>query len=745
MADDVLSMLFKLDADPHAAAEALEGFQGKVEGIVGSLTNSFNGLGGVITRSLGGISPLAMVAAVGIAALAGGMIELAKRSAEAGAKIYELHEITGLSAEALSGMSAYAKLTGESLDSLGMAMGRMGKSIAMGLQNPTSLAGQQLTKLMGSSQALTQLGLKPMDDQIQTILNRIFALTDVGQRNLALQAMLGRGWMSNVETLKLLAEQGFAPAIARAKELGLFFDQQGAQQAKAFIVEIKTMQAEVNSLSLVLGKELIPALMRVAEGWLAITERFRAEGFLSEIAEWGHGIFTYLIHPLNLAQEAMLRLTGNIQAANRVALADAKMQMEQEDQWAKALNKVHDQVAAITEEIDKQTKNVLPVNAKAIKEVTDRLKEMLEAQRENLAVLQEEDKPFQAEQRHYDAQVRMIEKTFELQKKEVKGKKDAAAQIAKFRKEADDAEDIAAQIHGINVLAIQKKINDEKIKEEERVAKEWEHIRAEQFKVDRTVEEERLKDLKHWDDEAIKEFKRKVAEMKKAHEELRKEEMTHLKLQKQQADIGMQIFDQLANTVKGYAGIYLKAMEQIAVAVINEMLIEQEAAISKTLNDAMKTESEERSITAIAIKHAMKDYALAAENFAAQDYVAGAGYTAAAVMWAAVAAAPIAMAAYSAASAMGGGSRGAGGGSGSYGGPGGGSGYGTGVGVPRMATGAVAPTGGASGGLRVIVVGDARGGQVIASILNDHVRNNGGLLYSSHTARPAPAVRSGGG
>jgi hypothetical protein len=51
-------------------------------------------------------------------------------------------------------------------------------------------------------------GMIPLDDAMQKVMARIFAMNDVGARNLALQSLLGRGWQTNVETLKMLAEQG---------------------------------------------------------------------------------------------------------------------------------------------------------------------------------------------------------------------------------------------------------------------------------------------------------------------------------------------------------------------------------------------------------------------------------------------------------------------------------------------------------------------------------------------------------
>jgi hypothetical protein len=116
-----------------------------------------------------------------------------------------------------------------------------------------------------------------MDERLQTVLHHIFALNDVGERNTALQGLMGRGWQQNVETLKLLAEQGYGPAIEQAKKFGLYYDAKSAADAHNFTVAMNSMKAEFEGLELEVGQKLMPT-MRTFIDALVWTKGFFAGG-----------------------------------------------------------------------------------------------------------------------------------------------------------------------------------------------------------------------------------------------------------------------------------------------------------------------------------------------------------------------------------------------------------------------------------------------------------------------------------
>lgn len=227
-----------------------------VLGGVGEAANeAFSSIGhiggalGILTAGVGGAT-----------ALGGAMFALAAHASEVGAKIFEASEKTGIGADKMSGLMALAKETGGDFESLSSSIAKAGVNLEKGIIDPGSKAGKVLAQVMGSARNLSDLGLKPVADRIQIVLAKIFAMNDPLQRNIALSTLMGKGWQSDVSALKLLAEQGYGPAIEQAKKFGIFFDNDAASKAKQFTVEMASLQSELSGVGLAMGQKLIPYL-----------------------------------------------------------------------------------------------------------------------------------------------------------------------------------------------------------------------------------------------------------------------------------------------------------------------------------------------------------------------------------------------------------------------------------------------------------------------------------------------------
>lgn len=253
---NVLGLLFTIDADPDKAISAVQKFENSIANTFGISKTKFQGFADGAVHVAEGL----MVAGGAAAGVAGMMFELASKAAEMGNAIYEASEKTGMSAEHLSGLMAISKETGENFDLLTMALARAGRSLSLAIAEPGAMTSKVLAEVMGGAQNLANLGLKPMDERIQIVLGRIFAMNDVGERNLALSSLLGRGWMTNINALQMLAEQGYGPAIEQAKKLGIFTDKQHADQGHQFTIEINTLKTTLQGVTLVLGQQLIPTI-----------------------------------------------------------------------------------------------------------------------------------------------------------------------------------------------------------------------------------------------------------------------------------------------------------------------------------------------------------------------------------------------------------------------------------------------------------------------------------------------------
>ena len=223
--------------------------------------------GGEVAKHLSALGPgFAMIGGIGVGATVGlgaGFFALAEHAAEAGAMIYDASEKTGIGAAEMSGLAAISKETGGNFQNLSTSLARMGANLTNALIDPSTIGARELKSLLGGTQQLTKFGLLPMGERLEIVAQKAFALHDVGQRNAILQALLGRGWQENVDTLKSLAEQGYGPAIAQAKKFGLFFDDHGAEQAKKFTIQWADLKAQLGGLALSLGQTVVPAFEKL--------------------------------------------------------------------------------------------------------------------------------------------------------------------------------------------------------------------------------------------------------------------------------------------------------------------------------------------------------------------------------------------------------------------------------------------------------------------------------------------------
>ncbi len=274
----VLGVLFEVGADPSKAIGALSSFRGQAGSALKEIEEQMLS---TMTKSIGITKEFAVSMAVGTGAVIGlsvAMFELAHKASEVGAKIYETSEKTGFSAEALSGVNAVTKMTGESFDGLSMALSRASINLTKGIQDPAHGVGLKFAEMMGSAKNLAELGLKPADERLQILLHHIFAIKDAGKRNIELNALMGRGWMQNAATLKYLAEEGFGPAIEQAKKFGIFFTQGSGAKAKQFEIEWATVQARMSALAMVIGQDLIPKVSAFIMEWDVWMEFLQQKG-----------------------------------------------------------------------------------------------------------------------------------------------------------------------------------------------------------------------------------------------------------------------------------------------------------------------------------------------------------------------------------------------------------------------------------------------------------------------------------
>jgi hypothetical protein len=296
-----LNLLMEMTLDSEKAQEGIESFRGVIEGAVSALQGNFSSLTSTMEGTAGVLGGIG--AAAGVVGAA--MFELANHAAEVGTRIYEASERTGIAADKLSGLMAITTQTGGSFEGLSMALSRAGVNLEKTIEHAGKL-NPLLYELMGGAQGAAELGLKPMDERLQEVLKRIFNVNDVAQQHVLLQELMGRGWMHNVEALRLLAEEGYGPAIEKAKQFGLFFDEKAAAQARQFTIEWNSLKAEFHSVALEIGESLIPAfneLFRIMSGFTGLAGISPLEGLKQGFKDFASGML-YIVDQLGPKQVA---------------------------------------------------------------------------------------------------------------------------------------------------------------------------------------------------------------------------------------------------------------------------------------------------------------------------------------------------------------------------------------------------------------------------------------------------------
>jgi len=225
------------------AGKEIAGALGPVGDVVKNLGSTFASMGGAVA---------------GLTAVGGALFAAAGHAAEMGKQIFELHEKTGMSSESLSGLNAITRTVGGNFEEVGASLARM----TVNFERTAEGGGKTnalLYKLMGGAQGAADLGLRPMNEQVQIMLQRIFALNDVYERNRALNQYVGKGWQSIVTVLKAFSESADQGAAA-AKKLGLSFTDESAARAMAYTEQMNELKASIDGVSLSIGQKLIPSL-----------------------------------------------------------------------------------------------------------------------------------------------------------------------------------------------------------------------------------------------------------------------------------------------------------------------------------------------------------------------------------------------------------------------------------------------------------------------------------------------------
>lgn len=188
-----------------------------------------------------------------IAGAGAGLLALANKTAESGDEIQKMSLRTGFSTEALSELRHAANLSGTSIDGMEKGVKRMSRVI---LDAERGLAtGTRAMDDLGLSVEQLQ-GLSP-EEQFNTLTTAIAEIEDPSRRAALAQEVFGR---AGTELLPMMAQgaEGMAAMRQEAHDLGIVFDQEGADSAAKFKDDMERLKQGFAGVFQELGTKLIP-------------------------------------------------------------------------------------------------------------------------------------------------------------------------------------------------------------------------------------------------------------------------------------------------------------------------------------------------------------------------------------------------------------------------------------------------------------------------------------------------------
>lgn len=453
-----LGLKFLLQADAESAHENIERLESATESVLSAVEGKFSNFSSSIVNKLGSIVPSVGIVSAAVAGLGTVITGLALHSAEYGEQIYTAAVKTGFSAQQLSGLAAVSKQVGENFDSLVMALGRAQRNIGTALAEPTSLSSKALLELAGGSERLKKILAEPggTGDAIELLLHKIFELQDPTQRNLELQALLGRGWMSNTKTLQFLAHEGFEEAAKKAREFGMLLDDRQVAQAHTFVEQMDALKAELHGIALRLGQELIPMLLK-AEAVFA--------GTIPTIKEYGYAIAGGVEQALGNSAKATEFFFKAHQQGSEALQAQTNALIKQQDQLNEALKNMHDPANRATLDLEKLGEHMRTMTEEEIEDaerlelLTARLKGYTAWLEKSAEIEERHLDRFRGSQKEYDAWVRrtMEEQTNKLQSEREKQRKILAEGL--YTEGPEEKSGVISEEQGRQIEAFNNELN----------------------------------------------------------------------------------------------------------------------------------------------------------------------------------------------------------------------------------------------------------------------------------------------
>jgi lambda family phage tail tape measure protein len=276
------------------AVDQLRTSMDRLDGTVGKIKIAFGALGG--------------------AAVLAGFVGMIKGAIDAGDKLNDLSQKTGIAVEDLDALGFAAELNGSNLDQVSGALSKLAKNMAEaagGSKEAIAVFGQ-----FGISQAEIKSGAINTTEAMARIADKIAAMPDGWQKAAAAQKVFGK---SAADIVPLLNAGGNAIRDARAEleGYGALFTGGFAKASDDFNDQMVLMRRMAGALSLSFAKELLPVMSGFLKGLIDAKMRIDDVAGDMSLAEWAGEsakAIAALVDVIRVSAQSTIALAGSFQA-----------------------------------------------------------------------------------------------------------------------------------------------------------------------------------------------------------------------------------------------------------------------------------------------------------------------------------------------------------------------------------------------------------------------------------------------
>jgi hypothetical protein len=213
-------------------------------------------------------------AGLSVLAVAGGMLELARETANAAAEADKAAQRTGLTAESFQELNYAAKASGVSQDELENALNRMSRA-AYAAQHGSQAAAESFHGLL----SINDLKKGKPDELLMKLADGFKGITNQQEKTARITAIFGRGMNTLIPMLNKGSE-GIAHLREEAHEMGLVLDRETIANAKEFRKTLREGKEMLEAWSFAIGARVLHALVLLQRGVNSARDaiqRFRKE------------------------------------------------------------------------------------------------------------------------------------------------------------------------------------------------------------------------------------------------------------------------------------------------------------------------------------------------------------------------------------------------------------------------------------------------------------------------------------